>query len=94
MMNGWIYRFEWLSLYNPSAPRFFSTLNSFMHSERQFKQQKIEILSKFTSPDSSQFRKMGKTGTMRIKSRSRRTKKLISETLKEADEHGKKAIAL
>jgi len=30
-------------------------LNPFMHSVRQFKQQKIEILSKFTSPDSGQF---------------------------------------
>jgi hypothetical protein len=29
-------------------------LNPFMHSEIQFKQQKIEILSKFTSPDSGQ----------------------------------------
>jgi hypothetical protein len=33
---------------------FFSTLNPFMHSKMQFKQQKIAILSKFTSPDSDQ----------------------------------------
>jgi hypothetical protein len=59
VMNGWICKFEWLSLYNPSVPEifqwFFSRLNAFTHSEMQFKQQKIEILSKFTSPDSDQF---------------------------------------
>jgi len=33
---------------------FFRTLNPFMHSEIQFKQQKIAILSKFTLADSSQ----------------------------------------
>jgi len=29
-------------------------LNPFMHSEMQFRQQKIAILSRFTSPDSGQ----------------------------------------
>jgi len=44
--------FEWLSLYNSSAPGVFQHTESFMYSERQLKQQKIEILSKFMSSDS------------------------------------------
>jgi hypothetical protein len=30
--NCWICRFEWLILYNLSAPGFFSMLNPFLHS--------------------------------------------------------------
>jgi hypothetical protein len=52
--NGWIYRFEWLSLYNRSVEGLFNMLNPFMHSEMQFKQQKIIILSRFTSPNADQ----------------------------------------
>jgi hypothetical protein len=49
MMNSWICTFEWLGLYNLIVPGFFSKLNPFMQLKRQFKQQKIEILSKFRS---------------------------------------------
>jgi len=47
-MNGWIYRFEWLSLYNPSVSGVFQQTESIYTLKKQFKQQKIEILSKFT----------------------------------------------